>query len=79
MQQWQISRIICVEKFFTAFSSIPVPPILGPLQFMVGRWHSMASQRSRYPTDMYSSSYEEVLDVVPAEVPMFGTPSLNVT
>uniref|UniRef100_A0A0R3S772 Protein male abnormal 7 n=1 Tax=Elaeophora elaphi TaxID=1147741 RepID=A0A0R3S772_9BILA len=60
-------------------SNIPVPPTLEPLQFMVGQWYSVASKGFRYPTDMYLNSYEELLDVVPAEVPMFGTPSFNFT
>ncbi|MFH4984815.1 hypothetical protein AB6A40_011524 [Gnathostoma spinigerum] len=46
---------------------------------MVGKWHSLASKGLRYPTDMYSNHYEEIIDVVPTEVPMFGTPSLNFT
>uniref|UniRef100_A0A0N5CT76 EGF-like domain-containing protein n=1 Tax=Thelazia callipaeda TaxID=103827 RepID=A0A0N5CT76_THECL len=69
----------CVPDPKHVLSDIPVPPVLEALQFMVGQWHSAASKGLRYPTDMYSASYEELLDIVPAEVPMFGTPAFNFT
>uniref|UniRef100_A0A8R1TUN0 EGF-like domain-containing protein n=1 Tax=Onchocerca volvulus TaxID=6282 RepID=A0A8R1TUN0_ONCVO len=69
----------CIPDSKHILSNIPVPPILEPLQFLVGRWYSVASKGLRYPTDMYLNSYEELLDVAPAEVPMFGTPSFNFT
>ena len=44
---------------------------------MVGRWYSAATKGLRFPIDMDDSSYEEMLDIMPSEVPMFGPPSLN--
>ncbi|VDM74506.1 unnamed protein product [Strongylus vulgaris] len=57
----------------------PLPPALEPLQFFVGKWYSQAAKGLRYPTDLYSNEYEEILDIAPASVPMFGPPSLNLT
>ncbi|CAL2052805.1 unnamed protein product [Caenorhabditis brenneri] len=58
---------------------IPLAPALEPMQFFLGKWHSRASKGLRYPTDLYDSEYEEIIDIAPANVPMFGPPSLNFT
>uniref|UniRef100_A0AC35U542 EGF-like domain-containing protein n=1 Tax=Rhabditophanes sp. KR3021 TaxID=114890 RepID=A0AC35U542_9BILA len=74
-----VSCKTCIPDPAIKLTAIALPPALEPLQFIVGRWFSQASKGLRYPTDMYNGSYEETIDFMPAEVPMFGPPSLNMT
>ncbi|CAI4225650.1 unnamed protein product [Auanema sp. JU1783] len=74
-----LSCKLCTPDPTYDLPAIPLPPALEPLQFFLGQWHSQASKGLRFPIDMYDDEYEEVLDISPAEVPMFGPPSLNMT
>ncbi|KAF8354229.1 mab-7, partial [Pristionchus pacificus] len=70
---------MCTPDEAMDLPSIPLPPALEPLQLFLGKWYSQAAKGYRYPTDLYAGEYEELLEISPAEVPMFGPPSLNIT
>uniref|UniRef100_A0A0N5ADD7 Protein male abnormal 7 n=1 Tax=Syphacia muris TaxID=451379 RepID=A0A0N5ADD7_9BILA len=69
----------CIPNTTHELSEIPVPPALEPLFFMTGVWRTITVGYDRYPTDMNNYKHEEILDIMPAEVPMFGAPSFNYT
>uniref|UniRef100_A0A915E411 EGF-like domain-containing protein n=1 Tax=Ditylenchus dipsaci TaxID=166011 RepID=A0A915E411_9BILA len=66
-----VSCKMCSPDPTVKLTPIPLAPALEPLQFMMGR--------PALPTDMFANEYEEILDIMPAQVPMFGAPSLNLT
>lgn len=58
----------------------PLPPVLEPFTFLIGGWRLNYTQRFRYPVDLPLDDvdgYDEYLEFAVAEVPMFGTPSIN--
>ncbi|CAI5456400.1 unnamed protein product [Caenorhabditis angaria] len=74
-----ISCNMCTPDPTYEAPEIPLAPALEPMQFFLGKWHSQASKGLRFPTDLYDNEYEETIDIAPANVPMFGPPSLNFT
>lgn len=74
-----VSCNLCTPDPTVKLTPIPLPPALEPLQFIMGKWYSQATKGLRYPTDMLAHEYEELLDISPTQVPMFGPPSLNFT
>lgn len=59
----------------------PFPPALEPFHFLLGNWVGRATTRDHFPLDFDSSTgsngYSEEINFEVAEVPMFGTPSVN--
>ncbi|MFH4981281.1 hypothetical protein AB6A40_007990 [Gnathostoma spinigerum] len=56
----------------------PLPPILEPLAWLIGRWETETTAGLRYPASMVGP-YREVLEIVNSDVPMFDRPPLNIT
>ncbi len=67
---------------FLVFTDTPIPPILEPLEFLIGEWVANYSNFHRYPVDFNKESVNSYSDRIVfsiTEVPMFGTPSINFT
>lgn len=58
---------------------LPLPPILEPLQILVGVWEAETGQPDRFPVKFAGGGYKETIEFLVAEVPGFDTPSLNFT
>lgn len=58
----------------------PLAPVLEPFAFLIGGWQLNYTAQWRHPIDFAdddNDGYEERLEFAVAEVPMFGTPSIN--
>uniref|UniRef100_A0A915KHL7 THAP4-like heme-binding beta-barrel domain-containing protein n=1 Tax=Romanomermis culicivorax TaxID=13658 RepID=A0A915KHL7_ROMCU len=62
-------------------TNTPLPPLLEPLEFLLGAWRVSYNSHQHYPTDfaVYGTGYYEELhfNVVPPT--MFGSPYINIT
>lgn len=58
--------------------SIPFPPLLEPLSWLVGHWETETQSSDRYPMDTIGP-YRETLIFQQSNVTMFDRPSLNIT
>uniref|UniRef100_A0A7E4UUL6 EGF-like domain-containing protein n=1 Tax=Panagrellus redivivus TaxID=6233 RepID=A0A7E4UUL6_PANRE len=58
---------------------LPLPPILEPLAWIIGEWHTRTrGSGSRYPVP-FNGPYEEMLKFSISEIPSFDRPPLNVS
>ncbi|VBB27627.1 unnamed protein product, partial [Acanthocheilonema viteae] len=57
---------------------IPLPPILEPISWLIGRWETETSVGDRFPVP-FEHPYKEVLDISLTDVPMFDRPPVNVS
>jgi hypothetical protein len=59
----------------------PLPPVLEVFTNLIGQWYANSSRPLRHPVDFTmpdeAAGYDEFLSFAVAEVPMFGTPSIN--
>ncbi|VDM91553.1 unnamed protein product, partial [Onchocerca ochengi] len=57
---------------------IPLPPILEPISWIIGRWETATSAGDRFPVS-FEHPYKEILDISLAETPMFDRPPVNIS
>ncbi|MCP9262794.1 Protein male abnormal 7 [Dirofilaria immitis] len=58
--------------------NIPLPPILEPISWIIGRWETETLAGDRFPVS-FEHPYKEILDISLSEVPMFDRPPVNVS
>uniref|UniRef100_A0A183E999 DUF1794 domain-containing protein n=1 Tax=Gongylonema pulchrum TaxID=637853 RepID=A0A183E999_9BILA len=58
--------------------SLPLPPILEPISWIIGYWETETIAGDRFPVS-FQYPYKEVLDISISEVPMFDRPPVNVS
>nr|CRZ22277.1 Bm3475 [Brugia malayi] len=56
---------------------IPLPPILEPISWIIGRWETETLAGDRFPIS-FEHPYKEILDISLTDVPMFDRPPVNV-
>uniref|UniRef100_A0A915JFS7 Uncharacterized protein n=1 Tax=Romanomermis culicivorax TaxID=13658 RepID=A0A915JFS7_ROMCU len=69
----------CTFDNTSVLDNMPLPPILEPLEFLIGKWLVNNTNRLRYPVDFPDATkhYYESLEFSIPNVAMFGTPSIN--
>ncbi|KAK5965582.1 hypothetical protein GCK32_017661 [Trichostrongylus colubriformis] len=73
----------CVARNDTIKPFDRLPPVLLPLAWMLGEWHTAVEgfnvRSFDYPMDFNATGYNETLTFSVAKPLMFGTPSINFT
>ena len=69
-----------ISNFIFIFEELklPLPPILEPISWIIGRWKTRTLDKGfRYPVSL-ESAYEEILEFSITPVPAFDRPPLGV-
>ncbi|CAJ0959714.1 unnamed protein product, partial [Mesorhabditis belari] len=69
----------CVYKNETIKTDRPIPHILLPLTWLLGKWHVRVKGKSDLPFDFKETGYEETVTFSVSEGLVFGTPAINYT
>ncbi|CAJ0576414.1 unnamed protein product, partial [Mesorhabditis spiculigera] len=67
----------CVYKNETVKTNRPIPHILLPLTWVLGKWRLVVKGKADLPFDFESPGYEEIVTFSVAEGLVFGTPAIN--